>query len=75
VEKRSNEDLQRIHNIGKYLTTNKAYGDSGHRDSYLQVHNFSHPLKSRGIKNTKSLDFSRNNWRLQRKLALHTVPY
>jgi len=48
VEKRSNEDLQGIHNIGKYLITNKAYGDSGHRDSYLQVHNSSYPWSQEG---------------------------
>jgi len=39
VEKRSNEDLQRIKNIARYLTTNKAYGDSGHRDAYLETPN------------------------------------
>ena len=32
-------DFQTIRNIRRYLTTNKAYGESGHRDTHLQKSN------------------------------------
>lgn len=36
LEKRSTEDKKTIANIAKYLTTNRIYGESGHRDEHLQ---------------------------------------
>lgn len=37
--KRNNTDRKTLSNIRKYLTTNKAYGKSGHRDDHLQMSN------------------------------------
>ena len=37
--KRKKEELKNLANIRRYLTTNKAYGKSGHRDEHLQMSN------------------------------------
>ena len=37
--KRNKADLKTILNIRRYLTTNKAYGASGHRDDHLEMSN------------------------------------
>ena len=37
--KRNKADLKTIANIRRYLTTNKAYGSSGHRDDQLEMSN------------------------------------
>lgn len=33
----SNSEIEILHNIRKYLTSNSAYGATGHRDTHLQV--------------------------------------
>lgn len=35
--KRKKAELKNLANIRKYLTTNKAYGESGHRDDHLEM--------------------------------------
>lgn len=33
----ANSEIDTLKNIRKYLTKNKAYGSTGHRDTHLQV--------------------------------------
>ena len=33
----SSSEIETLHNIQKYLTSNNAYGETGHRDIHLQV--------------------------------------
>ena len=37
-EDASSSEIETIRNIQKYLTNNSAYGNSGHRDTHLQVY-------------------------------------
>jgi hypothetical protein len=36
-ENKSSSEIETLHNIQKYLTSNNAYGETGHRDIHLQV--------------------------------------
>ena len=37
ARRKREEEIKTLKNIRKYLTTNSAYGESGHRDDHLQV--------------------------------------
>ena len=39
-EDTSSTEIETLKNIQKYLLSTSAYGDSGHRDIHLQVHNW-----------------------------------
>jgi len=37
VEEEQNSEIETLKSIQKYLTSNCAYGETGHRDTHLQV--------------------------------------